>query len=186
MIPLCHLTCTTLHSTCLFQAWCSSHVTLIVARNSYPTSSGPQNCIGHEAPLHFQISSWRWWTNWTTNQTLDSTSESLQLPQDNWSELLPLAEFTYNNTLSATTSITPFFEQGLFMNSQSSGAWPCIRTHSWLCHRSRWATPTTQTIHCQCSCRYQNFHWSWWLPAQNQIGSHIYHQGSILPYDTTF
>ena len=29
--------------------------------------------------------------------------------QDNWSELLPLAEFTYNNTPSATTGITPFF-----------------------------------------------------------------------------
>src|SRR5882724_3763034 len=29
--------------------------------------------------------------------------------QDNWSKLLPLAEFAYNNTPSATTSITPFF-----------------------------------------------------------------------------
>ena len=29
--------------------------------------------------------------------------------QDNWSELLPLAEFAYNNTLSATTDISPFF-----------------------------------------------------------------------------
>ena len=29
--------------------------------------------------------------------------------QDNWSELLPLAEFAYNNTLSTTTSISPFF-----------------------------------------------------------------------------
>src|SRR5882724_2291668 len=28
--------------------------------------------------------------------------------QDNWSELLPLAEFAYNNTPSATTGITPF------------------------------------------------------------------------------
>src|ERR1700726_4659808 len=29
--------------------------------------------------------------------------------QDNWSELLPLAEFAYNNALSATTGISPFF-----------------------------------------------------------------------------
>ncbi|KAF8624263.1 hypothetical protein AX17_007178 [Amanita inopinata Kibby_2008] len=29
--------------------------------------------------------------------------------QDNWSELLPLAEFAYNNAPSATTSISPFF-----------------------------------------------------------------------------
>ena len=29
--------------------------------------------------------------------------------QDNWSELLPLAEFAYNNASSATTSVSPFF-----------------------------------------------------------------------------
>ena len=29
--------------------------------------------------------------------------------QDNWSELLPLMEFAYNNALSATTGISPFF-----------------------------------------------------------------------------
>ena len=29
--------------------------------------------------------------------------------QDNWSKLLPFAEFAYNNTLSATTSVSPFF-----------------------------------------------------------------------------
>jgi len=37
--------------------------------------------------------------------------------QDNWSKLLPLAEFTYNNTLSATTGITPFFtNKGYHLN----------------------------------------------------------------------
>ena len=29
--------------------------------------------------------------------------------QDNWSELLSLMEFAYNNTLSTTTDISPFF-----------------------------------------------------------------------------
>jgi len=29
--------------------------------------------------------------------------------QDNWSELLSLAEFAYNNALSATTGVSPFF-----------------------------------------------------------------------------
>ena len=29
--------------------------------------------------------------------------------QDNWSELLTMAEFAYNNTLSSTTGLTPFF-----------------------------------------------------------------------------
>ena len=35
-----------------------------------------------------------------TNQTLE---------QDNWSELLPLTEFAYNDAPNATTGITPFF-----------------------------------------------------------------------------
>jgi len=29
--------------------------------------------------------------------------------QDNWSKLLPLVEFAYNNALSTTTSVSPFF-----------------------------------------------------------------------------
>ena len=29
--------------------------------------------------------------------------------QDNWSELLPLMKFAYNNALSTTTSVSPFF-----------------------------------------------------------------------------
>src|SRR5882724_10633727 len=48
-------------------------------------------------------------TEWM-NQTL---KQYLQVycnyQQDNWSELLPLAKFAYNNTPSATTGITPFF-----------------------------------------------------------------------------
>src|SRR5882672_9519901 len=45
-----------------------------------------------------------------TNQTLEKYLRVYcNYQQDNWSELLPLAEFTYNNTPSATTGITPFF-----------------------------------------------------------------------------
>ncbi len=37
--------------------------------------------------------------------------------QDNWSKLLPLIEFAYNNALSATTSISPFFaNKGYHLN----------------------------------------------------------------------
>src|SRR5467141_2030076 len=44
------------------------------------------------------------------NQTLEQYLQVYcNYQQDNWSKLLPLAEFTYNNTPSATTSITPFF-----------------------------------------------------------------------------
>jgi len=53
-----------------------------------------------------------------TNQTLEQYLRVYcNYQQDNWSELLPLAEFTYNNTPSATTSITPFFaNKGYHLN----------------------------------------------------------------------
>ena len=45
-----------------------------------------------------------------TNQTLEQYLQVYcNYQQDNWSKLLPLAEFTYNNTPNATTGVTPFF-----------------------------------------------------------------------------
>ena len=45
-----------------------------------------------------------------TNQTLEQYIRVYcNYQQDNWSELLPLAEFAYNNAPSATTGVTTFF-----------------------------------------------------------------------------
>jgi len=45
-----------------------------------------------------------------TNQTLKQyLYVYCNYQQDNWSELLPLAEFVYNDALSATTGVSPFF-----------------------------------------------------------------------------
>ena len=45
-----------------------------------------------------------------TNQTLEQYFHVYcNYQQDNWSELLPLAEFVYNNAPSATISVSPFF-----------------------------------------------------------------------------
>ena len=45
-----------------------------------------------------------------TNQTLEQYLWSYcNYQQDNWSELLPLAEFAYNNAPSTTTGVSPFF-----------------------------------------------------------------------------
>ena len=45
-----------------------------------------------------------------TNQTLEQYLRVYcNYQQDNWSDLLPLAEFAYNNAPSATTGISPFF-----------------------------------------------------------------------------
>ena len=48
-----------------------------------------------------------------TEQTNQMLEQYLQVysnyQQDNWSDLLPLAEFTYNNAPSTTTGISPFY-----------------------------------------------------------------------------
>jgi len=45
-----------------------------------------------------------------TNQTLEQYLRIYcNYQQDNWSELLPLMEFAYNNALNATTGVSPFF-----------------------------------------------------------------------------
>jgi IS30 family transposase len=45
-----------------------------------------------------------------TNQTLEQYLRVYcNYQQDNWSHLLPLAEFAFNNSPSATTGISPFF-----------------------------------------------------------------------------
>jgi hypothetical protein len=44
------------------------------------------------------------------NQTLEQYLRTFcNFQQDNWSSLLPLAEFAYNNALNETTGISPFF-----------------------------------------------------------------------------
>ena len=45
-----------------------------------------------------------------TNQTLEQFLRIYcNYQQDNWSKLLPLAEFAYNNAPNATTGVSPFF-----------------------------------------------------------------------------
>jgi len=53
-----------------------------------------------------------------TNQTLEQYLRVYcNYQQDNWSKLLPLAEFAYNNALSATTGVSPFFaNKGYHLN----------------------------------------------------------------------
>jgi len=52
------------------------------------------------------------------NQTLEQYLHVYcNYQQDNWSELLPLVEFAYNNALSATTGVSPFFaNKGYHLN----------------------------------------------------------------------
>ena len=52
------------------------------------------------------------------NQTLEQYLRVYcNYQQDNWSELLSLMEFAYNNALSATTGVSPFFaNKGYHLN----------------------------------------------------------------------
>ena len=52
------------------------------------------------------------------NQTLEQyLRHYCSYQQDNWSSLLPLAEFAYNNAPSETTGMTPFFaNKGYHLN----------------------------------------------------------------------
>ena len=59
-------------------------------------------------------------TEWT-NQTLEQYLQIFcNYQQDNWYTLLPLAEFAYNNTLSATTGISPFFANKVIIQTLPS------------------------------------------------------------------
>jgi len=176
---LCHLN---LHNSSFYMSFPSmvfqATSLLIVARNSYPTFLVPQNCIGHEAPLHFQISSWGDGQTEQTNQTLKQYLwVYCNYQQDNWSELLPLAEFTYNNTLSATTSITPSLPQGLSSEPHSSsGAWPCIpHALMTLSQISMSYTNYSDNTLPMLKCRLPNFHWFLMTTGPRiQDWSHIY------------
>ena len=51
--------------------------------------------------------------------------------QDNWSELLLLAEFAYNNALSATTGVSPFFaNKGYHPNLSVYPEWDIASSHA--------------------------------------------------------
>jgi len=63
-----------------------------------------------------------------TNQTLE---QYLQIyynyQQSNWSRLLPLAEFIYNNIPSSTTEMYPFFaNKGYYPSIQVQTIWELI------------------------------------------------------------
>ena len=63
---------------------------------------------------HLEGDSQTEWTNQTLGQYLQGYSN---YQQDNWSDLLPLAEFTYNNAPSTTTGISPFYtNKGYHLN----------------------------------------------------------------------
>jgi len=109
----------------------------------------------------------------------NSTSKSIATTnQDNWSELLPLAEFTYNNTPSATTGITTLLwpTRVIIQTSQvhleHNLASAC--THDFVTDLDELHKQLGQHI-ANAQCRYQTSTDSQWLLAlEFKIGSHVY------------
>ena len=68
------------------------------------------------------------WTNQMLEQYLHIYCN---YQQDNWSELLLLAEFAYNNALSATTGVSPFFaNKGYHPNLSVYPEWDIASSHA--------------------------------------------------------
>src|SRR5467141_2250493 len=112
------------------------------------------------------------------NQTLEQYLRVYcNYQQDNWSELLPLAEFTYNNTPSATTGITPFFANkgyhpNLTVHPEHDLASAC--THEFFTDLNELHQELQQHI-AEAQCQYQIPTDSRRLPAPEfKIGSHTY------------
>ena len=113
-----------------------------------------------------------------TNQTLEQYLRVYcNYQQDNWSELLPLAEFAYNNTPSATTSITPFFANkgyhpNLTVHPKCDLASACA--HNFVTDLNELQQQLRQHI-AKAQCRYQTSTDSQQLPAlEFKIGSQVF------------
>jgi len=67
-----------------------------------------------------------------TNQTLEQYLRIYcNYQQDNWSKLLPLVEFAYNNAPSATTGVSPFFaNKGYHPNLSVYPEWDIAFSHA--------------------------------------------------------
>jgi len=66
-----------------------------------------------------------------TEQTNQTLKQYLRIycnyQQDNWAELLPLAEFAFNNSPSTTTGVSPFFaNKATTPTSQSTLTWASV------------------------------------------------------------
>jgi hypothetical protein len=71
-------------------------------------------------------------TEWM-NKTLEKYLQIFRnYHQTNWAELLPLAEFAYNNTLSVTTGKSPFFaNKGYHPSLSIHPEWDLSSAHAW-------------------------------------------------------
>jgi len=112
-----HNTITSVELACLFVI----HVFLKHRVLSHVTSDHGSEFVSHffyslgttlDMRLHF-TSGYHPEANSQAERTNQILEQYLQVycnyQQDNWSELLPLVEFAYNNTPSATTGVSPFF-----------------------------------------------------------------------------
>jgi len=108
----------------------------------------------------------------------------LQLPTRHWSKLLPLAEFAYNNTLSATTALHPLVNKGFIWTAWFIQSMTLHPPCSWLCHRSDSLPLLDKTFLMLNSI--PNFHWFHDSGSGIQDWKPIYVKAQYFCYDMTF
>lgn len=80
-----------------------------------------------------------------TNQTLEQFLRNyLVYEQSNWAELLPLAEFAYNNSSSKSTKVTPFFAN--LGHHPRANSLPARRMESSPFEAEKWTSKIQETL----------------------------------------
>jgi len=178
-------TCTTLHSTCFFQAQCSNHFTSDCGMEFVSHFFWSLNCM--DMKLHFTSdSSWRWWQMNKLIRLWNSTSESIATTNKTIVELLPLAEFIYNNTRVPLLALHLLAQEDYHMNLTVIRAWPCICALSWLVTDLRATLQLRNTLP-MLNVQYQTSTDSWWLLAPEfKIAKPHFMSRLNTPYDSTF
>ena len=97
--------------------------------------------------------------------------------QDNWSELLPLVKFAYNNTPSATTSVSPFFADKRYHPNITVHP-ECNITSSWACDFAVNLDELQSTLKAKISVAQQHYQKStdaWYSPTSNfKVGKKVF------------
>ena len=113
-----------------------------------------------------------------TNQTLEQYLHIYcNYQQDNWSKLLPLTEFAYNNAPSATTGVSPFFA--------NKGYHPNITVHpkhniasSWACDFNIDLKELQSTFKAKMTVAQQHYQKSanvWYFPTPDfKVGDKVF------------
>ena len=125
-------------------------------------------------------------TKWTNQMLKQYLRIYCNYQQSDWAQLLPLAEFTYNNTLSATTGVSLFFpNKGYHPHLDIQLEWALLSNvaQNYLANLEEIHTQLKQLIADAQTC-YKKFADNQWSPAPEiNMGDHVYVLCHKLPFE---